>query len=218
MFVFTKLLMNYNLVRSHNIFSQTPHCFQRRGGEAAGEQGYRHWGEALLRAVHGGGDQGREAVQTDGQRRGWIRHQKRQYFTPPPSQLILLILIQFKERFWICSSAYYKLKEFLFLGVQRSLQKSQQGPGALKRYGMLCQNENVFRSRQPSGSSTRPGTTSWIWKSSVIWWVKGQTQQRKNLKLWTKLLKISDDHPSSLLLLLKSREHINLGFLSPSSE
>ena len=49
---------------------------QGRGGEAAGEQGAGHGRAAVLRGVHGRADQGREALQADGQGWGRIRHQK----------------------------------------------------------------------------------------------------------------------------------------------
>ena len=49
---------------------------QGRGGQAAGEQGPGHGGEDVIRGVHGGADQGREAVQADGQGRGRIRHKE----------------------------------------------------------------------------------------------------------------------------------------------
>ena len=50
---------------------------QGRGGEAAGEQGAGHGRAAVLRGVHGRADQGREALQADGQGWGRIRDQKR---------------------------------------------------------------------------------------------------------------------------------------------
>ena len=50
---------------------------QGRGGEAAGEQGAGHGRAAVLRGVHGRADQGREALQADGQGWGRIRYQKR---------------------------------------------------------------------------------------------------------------------------------------------
>ena len=56
---------------------------QGRGGQTAGEQGPGHRGEDVLRGVHGGADQGGEAVQTHGQ--GWrrIRHKECEQFAAP---------------------------------------------------------------------------------------------------------------------------------------